>query len=233
MGVAGLSSGTAGYVNIVGLPGGRTQSLPTDYINNFQRWQVDMDARLVEHPCAVSMDLPIVGNNLQVRPTLDILLKGGAPAYVMAGLNIRGKDGSNYCPLARQWTAFSFVVEPAFRLETFVGHDKGFESLPLLVDINGSRDIEKTTESFGILLSQLDETSPLSSGFHIVSLPLTYQWADLPMPAKYGGEYNITCFATAEPDAKELLNMDDDLIEMTASSVLEVTVVESKTCSES
>lgn len=72
---------------------------------------------------------------LQMRPSLDVFVKGGIPSLVMAGMQIRvppgasmdGKEwrnfGRNSQPLASLWTSFSMAVEKGFRVETFYGRN--------------------------------------------------------------------------------------------------------------
>ena len=45
--------------------------------------------------------------------------------------------------------------------------------------------------------------------------------------------YKLVCFATAEPDASELLTLDEDLVAMSATSVLNVDVAIAASGSES
>jgi len=231
--VAGLSA--AATVNIVGLPGGVTQSLPINYVQSFQRWVVQ-DGQVLSRVCNSKISEIEFSNDTKIRPTLDVLIKSGAPSYVMAGLQIQGNH-QDVCPLARQWTTFGFAVEPSFRVETFVSNNNDVESHEaLIVKDDSVEQMKAAMELFGIVLSQTGEGSPLSEGFHIVSIPLESEWIALPSPEK--GPYMLICLATAEPEAKELLTMDPGLVEMTASSVLELRVVpdvaanDDATCSE-
>lgn len=221
--VAGLSA-TASTVNIVGIPGGGTQSLPITYVQSFQRWTVQ-DRQILSRACDTKISEIEWNDGIRIRPTLDVLVKSGAPSYVMAGLQIKGND-QDVCPLARQWTTFSFAVEPTFRLETFISNNNDNDEHSheaLLVNDNPVEQMKAAMELFGIVLSQIGEGSPLSEGFHILSIPLETDWSALPSPEN--GSYTLTCLATAEPEALELLTMDPDLVEMTASSVLELRVV--------
>lgn len=184
---------------------------------------------------------------LQFRPTLDILFQSGHPAYASGGVDVRvppessadGTEWRNYGlnsqPLARQWTTFGFIVEPSFRVEAFVGRKvDGGSSAPQFTKLTDSavqsseQKMKKAVEELGVFVSELDESSPLSQGFHIVSLPTDEEWTDLPQFAKdsEGGAepYALVTLATAEPDAKELLTMDSELVAMTATSIMAIDV---------
>jgi hypothetical protein len=160
---------------------------------------------------------------IQVRPTFDVLIKTGIPSYVMAGLQVRRHE-KEFCPLARQWTTFSFAVEPNFRVEAFtsLGDD---QNAALEFGGNPAERMKNAMELFGIMFSQLGEDSSLNESFHIVSIPMENEWTTLPSPEK--GPYILTCLATAEPKAEELLTMDPGLAEMTASSIMELRVIPS------
>jgi hypothetical protein len=217
-------------VNIVGLPGGVTQSLPISYIQNFQRWLVQ-DGQIRSRVCDSKISEIEWQAPMQIRPTFDVLIKSGVPSYVMAGLQVQG-NGQKLCPLARQWTTFSFAVEPNFRVEAFTSHG-GEGKAALDLGGNPAERMKNAMELFGIAFSQLGDGSSLNEGFHIVSIPLGSEWKTLPSPEK--GPYVLTCLATAEPEAEELLTMDPGLAEMTASSIMELRVVPSdatSTCSE-
>lgn len=128
------------------------------------------------------------------------------------------------CPLARQWTAFSLAVEPNFRLQAFVtDDDEDSIELDLFRSDEPALRFKSAMNLLGMTLSQIDEDSPLSQGFHIVSIPLSTKWTQLPPPDR--GPYILTCVATAEPEAKELLTMDPTLTEMTGSSILDLRVI--------
>ena len=229
--VAALSSSSSHIVNIVGLSGGQIQSLPTGYVQSFPRWQVDDDNRLQKFECGgVVTDLDVEWSDmLQARPSVEFLFKGGIPTYVMAGVQFRHRDSPNEsvngavrsCPLARQWTTFAFAAEPNFRIELF--EQEGSAVTAWRFGEDPAQQMQDALQVLGITASQLDEQSPLSEGFHIVSLPLQIEWADVPEPR--GSGYKVSCLATAEPEASELLSIDQSLVEMTASSVLEFQVV--------
>ena len=85
-------------------------------------------------------------------------------------------------------------------------------------------------------IAELDSLSPLAEGFHIVSFPMTDDWTDLPHPKGASGDddgkgddateslYRIVCLGTSEPFANKLLDMDEDILTMSSTSVLEVLV---------
>jgi hypothetical protein len=218
--VTGFSSAFLS-VNIVGIPGGVTQSLPISYVQSFQRWIVD-DGKVLSRVCNSKISQIEWNDGTKIRPTLDILIKSGAPAYAMAGLQVKGNN-EEYCPLARQWTTFSFAVEPTFRVEAFTSTDSDLHKPIFARDCNPVDQMKTAMELFGVVLSQSGEGSPLSDGFHILSIPLD-GWTPLPS-MEDSAAYTLTCLATAEPEAEELLTMDPGLVEMTASSVLELRVV--------
>lgn len=169
--------------------------------------------------------------------------------------------GLNSQPLAGQWTTFAFAVEGGFRVECFVGtsdaedgtrsrdankeddstvlYDRIFpgdlgalNDRPSAHAMFASQRMTKALESLGLFLSGIDDTSPLNNGFHLVSFPLTDEWIDLPKLKSERG-YKLLCVATAEPDAEELLEMDEGLVQMTATSVMKVAVVPTASGSDS
>jgi len=92
-------------------------------------------------------------------------------------------------------------------------------------------------------VAELDPSSPLALGFHIASVPMTKHWIDLPTTNTNDGDtvtgksddendddetevvaYKIVCMATSEPFASKLLDLDEDVLTITSSSVLEVDV---------
>jgi hypothetical protein len=98
--------------------------------------------------------------------------------------------------------------------------------------------------------AEMDDTSPLAGGFHIASFPMTREWIDLPRrtmndeeggddgggggdddggtgtePSSIGGAaYKIVCMATSEPFASKLLDLDEGILAMSSTSVLEIDV---------
>ena len=179
---AGLSAAASATVNIVGMPGGGTQSLPIKYVQSFQRWVVQ-DRQVLSRVCNTTISEIEWSDDIKIRPTLDVLIKSGAPSYVMTGLQIR-RSNQDLCPLARQWTTFSFAVEPTFRVETFLSNNNNDEISheALVLNDNPVEQMKQAMELFGIVLSQIGEGSPLSEGFHIMSIPLKTDWSALPSP---------------------------------------------------
>jgi len=85
--------------------------------------------------------------------------------------------------------------------------------------------MKTTLEQVGVLVSNLDETSPLAEGFHVVSIPTDFQWTNLQSPKTT--PYEVVALATAEPDAHDLLSVDDNnevLAMMSATSLMKVEV---------
>jgi hypothetical protein len=89
---------------------------------------------------------------LQIRPKVEVLLKGSIPSYILAGAEVRvpfgvSKDGMewknfgmNSQPLASQWTAFQIAVEQGFRVELFVGQKEDFKLGEAKTDTNDEDD---------------------------------------------------------------------------------------------
>jgi len=171
--------------------------------------------------------------------------------------------GLNSQPLAGQWTTFAFAVEGGFRVECFVGtndaetptetKDASKDDSTMLYErifpgdlgalnerpsahaMFASERMSEALESLGVFLSGIDDSSPLSNGFHLVSFPLTRatdDWIELPKLKSEKG-YTLLCVATAEPDAEKLLEMDEGLVQLTATSVLQVDVLPTASGSES
>jgi hypothetical protein len=71
----------------------------------------------------------------------------------------------------------------------------------------------------------------LSQGFHIISVPILPDW--IPISTENGGaEDLLTCVLTAEADPREIFTLDEGLLEMTATSFLQVDVASiSEICS--
>ena len=89
--------------------------------------------------------------------------------------------------------------------------------------------------------AELDALSPMAEGFHIATFPLAERWTDLPYgePSRSssngedsgededdesGKLYKLVCLATSEPFADKLLDLDEDILTMSSTSVLEATV---------
>jgi hypothetical protein len=167
----------------------------------------------------------------------------------------------NSQPLASQWTTFDIAVENGFRVEMFYGKIllTNKDEDDVIVEWKALRDdhpadscvedeissIEKNNiameyakgtqnalGTFGNLLAGMDESSPLAHGMHIVSVPITTDWIDLPVPDGENG-YKLVSVGTVDSDAKELLNLDTDLVAMSAASILKVEVTRIAPGSES
>lgn len=99
-----------------------------------------------------------------------------------------------------------------------------------------SLDVQDALQKVARFAAELDSSSPLALGFHIASIPMTKHWIDLPAATtseandnKKNDEteivaYKIVCMATSEPFGSKLLDLDEDLLTITSSSVLEVDV---------
>ena len=182
-------------------------------------------------------DIPSV----QSRPMLNVLFKGGVLSYVSMGLDVRVPQvnelgemvawrnyGLKSQPIARQWTTLDIAMEKLFHVEGFILHQKEDEEVKseeLFPSIYAAPILEKVAT----FIAEIDETSPLVQGFHIVSFPMMKYWADLPRPKQTTEDeptsaYKLACFATSEPFASKLLEMDDGLLEMSSTSVLEIAV---------
>jgi len=204
---------------------------------------------------------------LQIRPTVDFMIKSGMATYVLAGIEVRvppdaSKDGKvwknygmNSQLLADQWTAFNIAVEEDFRIECFLGEMKVANSPDDTSTLEwrplGDGDVDsaatcdddhnvsaasvktlKAIQTLGEILANLDEASPIADGMHIVSIPVQEKWINLPPPLLNEDEndqqnkiaYKLSCVATSESDAKEMLLIDDELLSMSATSLLRVDV---------
>ena len=191
-------------------------------------------------------DLP----TLQIRPMLNVLFRNGILSYVSAGLDVRVPQqrdddnsivswrnyGLNSQPIARQWTTLDIGLEKLFHVEGFIlqnNNDDGEHNYDALFPSLDTQDVMQRVANF-----EVDSLSPLAEGFHIASFPMSESWVDLPsLPEctnekaeEEGGEeaeaaiYKMVCFATSEPFANKLLDMDEDLLTMSSTSVLEVVV---------
>lgn len=190
-----------GVYKIVGIPGTGTQHLPESYVKTFARWQLTPSHGLVP---ATLEPLPL--QHKQVRPSLNFLIKGGTPAYIMAGLQI---STTGQQVLAQQWTTFRTAVEPNFRLVVYQGNADGADERILLVD---SQRLRSMVEQLGMALSMANTTAVIADAFHVVSMPLDW------IPVEK--DDTVTCVLTAENDAREVFTLDQDLVEMTATSLL-------------
>jgi hypothetical protein len=85
------------------------------------------------------------------------------------------------------------------------------------------KQTKEAVEKLGNLLAELDEDSPLANGMHIVSIPISSKWRNIPLPES-NQKLRLVSVGTAEPDAMELLSFDEDLIAMSATSLLDIDV---------
>jgi hypothetical protein len=202
-------------IKIVGIPGTGTQLLPESYVRSFNRWNLDDDGNLSKRQ--EKCDVAGISSSSLIRPTLDFLIKGGVPVYVMAGLEVRENldDVTSRPLLAHQWTTFAMAVEPNFRFSVFAGPGDGTDDQ---LASAGNEAVKEILERLGFLLSQSTSADDFTDGFHILSIPAGSEWIKLPSDQFE----TLTCVSTAEPDTRELLTLDEGLIEMTASSVLQV-----------
>jgi hypothetical protein len=205
-----------GGFRIVGIPGAGTQFLPESYASTFGRFQVEKNM-LVPRACQGGY-APFVPGSI-IRPTLDILVKNGILTYVMVG--VEEKDNPACPPLAQQWTTFELVMEPNFSVEVFWGARDGKDELIMQVE---TIQIQSILQEFGMILSETSQA--ISKGFHIISIPLAEKWTQVgdDVVDANGDAKIMTFLASAEPDARELLTLDSSLVEMTASSVMQVRV---------
>ena len=110
-----------------------------------------------------------------------------------------------------------------------------------------SLDARGAMERAATFAAEMDDSSPLAGGFHIASFPMTREWIDLPKsmnddggrgdddgggdvggsgaePSSGGAAYKIVCMATSEPFASKLLDLDEGILAMSSTSVLEIDV---------
>jgi hypothetical protein len=205
---------STGSFTIVGGAGG-VQYLPTSYASSFSFWTLE-DQQVVKTQGQASCDAQAPQETQsRIRPTLDILIKGGIPSYIMAGLQTNTGPANSRQPnrLAQQWTTFnSLSVEPNVRLNVYRGASDGADERILRIS---TEKITETIEMLGMMLSDTDSDT-MSTGFHVLSFPLD-EWTTID---KTDPSAIITCVLTAEPDARELFTLEPSLIEMTATSFL-------------
>jgi hypothetical protein len=262
----GANAIVTGNIKIVGGMGSG-QMIPGSYVNSFSRWTIE---RTIDQNIAVSHLIgsgvaepdeefvnpssneelwwPADLENLQVRPSLGIIMKNSIPSYVLAGVEVRvpaniSKDGEewrnfgmNSQPLASQWSDFDIAAEQDFRVEVLYGSkgddEEEDDSIDWKAIIEGSNDerksrahagTQKALELFTSVLAGMDEQSPLYDGMHILSIPVD-KWIDLPPNDAENKPYNIISVGTSVSDVKELLRMGSDMLEISSSSVLNVQV---------
>lgn len=203
-----------------------TQYLPTPYALRFARWQVDRRTnqlvRFKDHPENKSSTLI-----QKIRPTVDFVVKGGVPSYFMAGLQRMSSSlENNTVPtyssvISQQWLTFDMIIEPNMRLVVFRGDGDGTDER---VAFFGPKDIKNALERLGVTLSM--ECDQLQQGFHILSIPISDDWISVTMKDELKAStcLTVTCMATAEPEPRELLTLDDSLLEMTVTSLLQTSL---------
>jgi hypothetical protein len=185
-------------------------------------------------------------STVQSRPMLNVLFKSGVLSYISVGLDVRAPHmdesgiaetwrnyGLKSQPISRQWTTLDIAMEKLFHVEGFIlynTNDKQKENKHEEM-FEGSIYAEPILEKVATFIAQMDQDSPVIKGFHIVSFPMSNQWIDLPRPKTSADSdkepvsaYKLVCFATSEPFASKLLDMDEGLLEMSSTSVLEVDV---------
>jgi len=250
---------------IVGITKGGTQSFPASYVKTFPRWKIDaQENRLVpiskeDKDDSSPADAPSCdaanssADKISVMPTLNFLIKGGMPAYVMAGMSVGSTDDyydgasatnfANINHLAQQWTTFSMISEPNFRMEIFLGPNDGTDERLGMVS---AKAVKAGVEQLGQALANTEDDR-LSTDFHIVTIPMKLVMdsarsdsnaAARRMQEKMKQQQQqqsnektdytdstkmpliLTCMATAEPDARGLLTLENPLVELTATSKL-------------
>lgn len=214
-----------GVFKIVGVPGTGTQHFPESYIANdglIRRWRVTSDhsvlqecTKTVSTSSMIPLDEPSPsseGGQVSVRPTIEFLVKSGTPMYTIAGLEVYGDDQRR---LAHQWITFGTSVEPNLRMVVFKGPGDGSDERLALVTPDQVRD---ALERLGNAMSQSGSVD-LTVGFHVVSVPLLRDWLSVGSNHQEGKQV-LTCVLTAERDPREVFTLSDDLIEMTATSLL-------------
>mmetsp|Transcript_46663 Transcript_46663/g.98063 ORF Transcript_46663/g.98063 Transcript_46663/m.98063 type:complete len:355 (+) Transcript_46663:55-1119(+) len=151
--------------------------------------------------------------------------------------------GLNSQPIARIWTTLDIAMEKLFHMETFIlqpnnSNDSDEEQKLKFDTLFPSLDTAETLNKVATFIAELDSLSPIAEGFHIASFPLMDRWTDLPSPptptkteTKEGevedttkAMYKIVSMATSEPFATKMLDMDEDLLVMSSTSVLELDV---------
>lgn len=89
--------------------------------------------------------------------------------------------------------------------------------------IHATKGTSNAIQILGDLLANIDETSPLADGMHIISIPVDYEWRDLPKGTNQKNQkLRLVSVATAEPDSLEVLGLDEDLVALSATSLLDV-----------
>ena len=266
-----LGSISAFSIKIVGLPGGKVESLPSMYVNSFRRWVADQEETSNSDDSGEMSSCgsntikiePIAGAGisiqegwvnptttselfwpldvkLQARPTLNVMFKQGVLSYASPGLDVRvpHNDGSwrnygmNSQPIAKQWTSLEIAMEQLFHVESFIVQNESTVGDIKYTTLFDSLDIKSAMQKVATFIGELDSLSPLNSGFHIVSFPLIDRFTDLPCPPSTDDEkkieseeiYKIVMLGTSEPFGSKLLDMDENILTMSSTAVLEVVV---------
>lgn len=214
--------GLSNSFRIVGMAGTGTQLLPENYVRSFARWTVeeqDLQQQQQQQIASLSSHASATRNTRSIRPTLDVLVKAGTPAYVMAGLQVATmQDGSSSSisstHLAQQWTTFASAADRNFRIVIYKGAGDGTDERVLLI---GNDRIRNILENLACILSRPDATR-FAEGFHILSFPATTEWIELDTSI----DGVLSCMATAESDSRELLSLNKDLLELTITSILQI-----------
>ena len=105
---------------------------------------------------------------------------------------------------------------------------------------SASSNTLRAIQILGKFIANVDDSSPLLDGMHIVSIPVQEKWVNLPTPEwnendtdQTKSAYKISCVATSESNAKEMLFLDDGMLSMSATSLLRVDLVQVSPGSES
>jgi hypothetical protein len=218
----------AGVFKIVGVPGSGTQHFPESYATNdalIRRWRVGPSPQCVPvlQECMKTVTTPsnpLIAESrtssgewrATVRPTIEFLVKSGTPMYAFACLEVDGVDEPK---LAQQWITFETSIEPNFRMIVYKGPGDGTDDRLALVTPG---QVRNALERLGNAMSQ-SGSDDLTMGFHIVSVPLLSDWLSVGSCEQHE-EQVLTCVLTAERDPREVFTLSDDLIEMTATSLL-------------
>eukprot|EP00527_Entomoneis_sp_CCMP2396_P009699 CAMPEP_0198136420 /NCGR_PEP_ID=MMETSP1443-20131203/70_1 /TAXON_ID=186043 /ORGANISM="Entomoneis sp., Strain CCMP2396" /LENGTH=277 /DNA_ID=CAMNT_0043797635 /DNA_START=146 /DNA_END=979 /DNA_ORIENTATION=- len=228
-----------------------TQHLPQSYVQSFDQWQAVKENEYTDNFTLVKkrspniygrepLALPSASQSVMIRPSLQVLIKSGIPSYILAGIEFSSDDAFDtdadddpylsMTTVAQQWITFAMAVEPNFRIMLYQGEGDGTDDLLTTVS---SDEVLRVLELLASQILQLPVAQQeWSQGFHILSLPLfsdqndghgsssTSSW--IKVSNTPGEDSLITCLATAETDAREILTLDPDLAEMTVSSILQI-----------
>ena len=91
--------------------------------------------------------------------------------------------------------------------------------------MHATKGTTNAIQILGDFLANIDETSPLAEGMHIISIPIDNEWRDLPKGTNQKNQkLRLVSIATAEPDSLEVLGLNEDLVAMSATSLLDVRI---------